>query len=231
MMTREELQDQNDELRLELERAREAAELVKLRQEVKELREEVAKLKKDLEASERQRSQLQGELDTLNEASNNARESHREGKERLLGKMSDLSSETAAAHKRWEAEKAELLKRQEDEKAELQEKLDKARAEAAQQKTRAENHNKQVFWQLEEMAKLRRALESAGPVGAAEEIALKDKEIKSLRDRIWKLQEEARLRKQLSSIELAVLVGSRPGLVLAIMFLIGIAALLLSRVS
>lgn len=226
-MTKEELQDQNDELRLELERVREAGELVKLRQEVKELREGVAKLEKDLEESERRRSQLQGELDTLNEASNNARESHREGKERLLGKMSDLSSATAAAQKRWEAEKAELLKRQEDEKAELQEKLDKARAEAAQQETRAENYSKQVLWQLEEMGKRRSA--EAKELAAAE-VARKDKQIKIQENTIRRLEQEIKNRKQLSSIELAVLVGSRPELVLSIMFVIGTVALLLSRV-
>src|ERR1043166_170266 len=87
MMTREELQDQNDELRLELVRAREAAELVKLRQEVKGLKEEVTKLREELEGSERRRSQLQGELDTLNETGNNSRVLYQEKEERLRSQL------------------------------------------------------------------------------------------------------------------------------------------------
>jgi chromosome segregation ATPase len=215
-MRKEELQDQNDELRLELERTKEAAELGKLRLEVKELREEVTKLQEKLEESERRRSQLQGELDTLNQASINSLEIRKEREERLLGKLSDISSEAAAARKRWEAEKAELQKQ-----------LNKARAETAKQATLAENHNKQVFWQLKEMAELKRALESAGPVGAAQEIVRKDREIESLNQRIWQLTQEARLRKRPFLIELAAMLVSSPGRWLATMCLLGILILLL----
>jgi chromosome segregation ATPase len=108
MMTREELQDQNDELRLELVRAREAAELVKLRQEVKGLKEEVTKLREELEGSERRRSQLQGELDTLNETGNNSRVLYQEKEERLLAGVKESSAEMAAAYKRWEESEAHL---------------------------------------------------------------------------------------------------------------------------
>jgi chromosome segregation ATPase len=215
-MRKEELQDQNDELRLELERTKEAAELGKLRLEVKELREEVPKLQKELEASERRRSQLQGELETLNKTTEHLRESYEQGQQRLLGMIRDKAREMAEAAERWEAEKAELQKQ-----------LNEARAETAQQATLAKNYNKQVLWQLEEMAKLRRALESAGPVGAEAEIVRKDREIEGLNQRIWQLTQEVRLGRRPFLIELAAMLVSSPGRWLATMCLLGILILLL----
>jgi chromosome segregation ATPase len=102
-MTKEELQDQNDELRLELERTRGATEreLGALHLEVKELREEVTTLQEELEESERRRSQLQSELDTLNETSNNFRVLYLEKEERLLAGVSDSSAKFAAGYERW----------------------------------------------------------------------------------------------------------------------------------
>lgn len=110
MPTKEELQDEVDELRLELERTRDIAEseAAALRAEVEELREEVLALREELGESESRRRQLQSELDTLNETSNNVRELYREKEERLLAGVKDASDEVAAAYERWQALEAHL---------------------------------------------------------------------------------------------------------------------------
>ena len=105
--------------------------------------------------------------------------------------------------------------------------MDEARAETAQQAILAENYNKQVLWQLEEMARLRRE----GPAGLAEsaaaEIALKDKQIKILEHKNRRLQQQAKNQKRPFLIELAESVCLRPGCLLAMIFLLGILAWLL----
>jgi chromosome segregation ATPase len=110
VLTKDELQEQNDELRLALEQTRESAEreLGELRLDAEDLREEVSALREELGASESRRRQLQSELDTLNETSNNARELYREKEERLLAGVRDASEEAAAAYQRWEEQEAHL---------------------------------------------------------------------------------------------------------------------------
>lgn len=110
MSTKEKLQDQNDELRLELEQAREATEreLGGIRLEVEELREEVTTLQEELAASESRRRQLQSELETLNGTVNNYRELYLEKEERLVAGVRDSSAEVAAAYERWKKSEAHL---------------------------------------------------------------------------------------------------------------------------
>lgn len=103
MPTKEELQDEVDELRLALEETRDSAET-----DVANLRAEVSALREELGASESRRRQLQSELATLNETSSNVRELYREKEERLLGGVRDASAEVAAAYERWQAREAHL---------------------------------------------------------------------------------------------------------------------------
>jgi chromosome segregation ATPase len=75
---------------------------------VKELREGGEKLQKELEASECRRSQLQNELDRLNETINNYRELYLEKEERLVTGVSDSSAEFAAGYERLKKLEAHL---------------------------------------------------------------------------------------------------------------------------
>jgi chromosome segregation ATPase len=201
--TKEELQDEVDELRLELERTRNVAE-----SEVAELREEVSTLREELATSESRRRQFQSELEALSEATAHLRESYAQREERLLGRLSDEARRMAEAGERWAAEKAELL-----------EQLEAQHLEVVQQATRAGNYHKQVLWQLEEMARLRR-----GASEEEEEIALRDKKIENLEIRIERMREDAESQKRPFLIELAALLGSRLGCWVAMAFLIGILA-------
>jgi chromosome segregation ATPase len=143
--TKEELQDEVDELRLELERTRDVAE-----SEFADLREEVLALRGELAASESRRRQLQSELATLNEVSNNLRELYREKEERLLAGVKDASDEVAAAYERWQAVEAQL-------RAELSARdhtiLELQRKQADQQKLL----ERQNIWMVDKNGRLKEA--------------------------------------------------------------------------
>lgn len=111
MPTKEQLQDEVDELRLELERARDVAEaeVAGLRAEAEGLRAEVSALRGELARSERQRRRLQSTLDTLSETQRSLQELYAEKEDRLLARLADEGARVAAAGERWQA--AEVLLR------------------------------------------------------------------------------------------------------------------------
>lgn len=99
MPTKEELQDENDELRLALERAREDAE---------ELKGEVEALRGELDDSESRRLSLQSTLTAQSEAQRGMAEVYTEKEERLLARVRAEAGRMAEAGERWAAQEALL---------------------------------------------------------------------------------------------------------------------------
>lgn len=110
MPTKEDLQDEIDELRLALEQTRDAAEseIGELRRGAEGLRAEISALRGALAESERQRRQLQSTLDTLNETQHSLQELYAEKEDRLLGRLADEGARVAATGERWRAAEAQL---------------------------------------------------------------------------------------------------------------------------
>lgn len=105
MPSKEELQDEVDELRLELERTRDVAEteFAGLRLKAEGLEAEASRLRAALAESERQRRQLQSTLDTLNETQHSLQELYAEKEDRLLGRLAAEAARVAETGERWQA--------------------------------------------------------------------------------------------------------------------------------
>lgn len=96
MPTKEELQDEVDELRLALEETKDAAE------------SEVLALRDELSASESQRRSLQLTLSSMTDAQHGMRQLYEEKEERLLSRVRDAAAEMAEAGERWAEREEEL---------------------------------------------------------------------------------------------------------------------------
>lgn len=96
MPTKEDLQDEVDELRLALEQTRDVAE------------SEVSTLRDELAASESQRHSLQLTLNSMTDAQRGMRQLYEEKEGRLLSRVRDVAAEMAAAGERWARQEEEL---------------------------------------------------------------------------------------------------------------------------
>lgn len=220
MPTKEELQDEVDELRLALERARDAAEteVAGLRREAEGLRAEVSTLRGELGESERQRRQLRSTLDTLNETQCGLQELYAEKEDRLLARLADEAARVAAAGERWEAAEVELrgeLAGRDTKVAELEGKL-------TQQKKQLETQN---VWIVGLNGDLKQA-QLANDAKAAKITQLENRITRHGRE--LQLAEENRQSILVGTFEL---LGTRMGCWLALLFLGGLVTMAVYVIS
>lgn len=207
MPTKEELQDEVDELRIALEETREAAE-----SDLGEAQGEITKLRADLQQSESQRRQLQSTLETLNETRQTLAALYEEKEERLLAGVQRESTRMAAVGERWAAREAEL-----------REELEQSTARIAELGTETESRRTQLATQAGWLVQLQRELREEKRLGE-----LKDLKIRGFETQLARTGEQLRLASEARGESMVVgiieLLISRPGCWAVMAFLAGILA-------
>lgn len=207
MLTRDELQDEVDELRLALEETREAAE-----SDLGEARRENSRLREELGRSESQRSQLHSTLATLNETQQSLADLYGEKEQRLLARVAEASAKMGAAGERWAAEKARL-----------REELERSEARVTELEEEDERRRKQLSTQAGWVVQLQQDL------GEAKRLSeFKDQKIRGYETQLARSGEELRRVSEAKGESLILglleMLSSRPGCWAVIVFLVTIAA-------